>query len=168
MIKNVSTLVTSFTNQAPQNTLLEGMSLAIIPQIASIVHYVVPRQIGRDPIMSSTLPNNSNHNVGPLHRPSILESFYIPFSSVPLSTFKGYLGFQIGNFQHPMVRPVNPEDAKPRTSSQNTFNTGINQNGRVHNNPVLDQEFMGLGSNRRPYNEPLRWQKTCPNHKCCL
>ena len=46
-----------------------------------------------------------------------------------------------------MARLVNLEDARLRTTGQNTLNTRINQNERVHSNPMFDTELRGLDPN---------------------
>ena len=76
-------------------------------------------------MLGSTLPNGSNHNVGPLHRPSIPESFYVPTLRIPLSIFEGPPRFQIGKFQDPMVGQTNFKDVRLRSTSQNTFDAGV-------------------------------------------
>ena len=61
-----------------------------------------------------------------------------------------------------MVRPTNLDDARLRTTSQNSYSIGMNQNGRIHKNPIFDPELRGLGPTRRPYNEPFRRMKNVP------
>ena len=45
---------------------------------------------------------------------------------------------------------------------QNTFNTMINQNGWVHNNPVFNPELGGLGTTKRLFNESFRRVENMP------